>query len=796
MKKLNFLFGMLLVLIIAPGSLNADLISADDEEFGAGSITVDTDTGYEWLDVTLSVNYTWIELMDQTEEGGLFEGFQLANVSKVLELFENAGIDMSSSNVPDPSQDLPVVGLMELVGVTYGTIDNGYTFGLTADLYNVDPQRAVALNLAHKPTGSHYSVDYNRYINSSEDYIGGWLYRTNNSLYPVISVSSSSIDFGNAVVGDDDDVQIGGIGIFNTGTAPLIFSGITLSDGAHFWQDYGDGCGGGGINLWPGESCSVYIYFAPQTIGIHNDILTINSNDPNSPTVIVHLIGTGIQVDNKPYFDNASLPSSVTIPGTIPFSGYVKDDVGLDQISMSVNGASVFDLSISGLSKSLSDYYFDSDNAEYAGSAGNYTVILTVEDSIGQTSSKSFNVTVSEQQVDNKPYFDNASLPSSVTIPGTIPFSGYVKDDVGLDQISMSVNGASVFDLSISGLSKSLSDYYFDSDNAEYAGSAGNYTVILTVEDSIGQTSSKSFNVTVSEQQVDNKPYFDNASLPSSVTIPGTIPFSGYVKDDVGLDQISMSVNGASVFDLSISGLSKSLSDYYFDSDNAEYAGSAGNYTVILTVEDSIGQTASKNFTVTVSEQPVDNIPVADINSPSDGSSFIAGDVISFIGSATDHEDGNLTAGSLVWTSNIDGQLGTGININKSDLSIGNHIITLTAYDSYNNTGSYSVSIAVNLYSNSPPEKVEIISPYDGQPRVGPPNSTVLYWNPSRDDDGDPFVYCIAVYEDGDPDIAVFEGCKHEIFISDEDGDGSPDTSFVLSCFLKVRKNILVGYLG
>ena len=52
--------------------------------------------------------------------------------------------------------------------------------------------------------------------------------------------------------------------------------------------------------------------------------------------------------------------------------------------------------------------------------------------------------------------------------------------------------------------------------------------------------------------------------------------------------------------------------------------------------------------------------PVAVISSPADGASFTQGESITFTGSATDLEDGALTGASLVWASNIDGEIGTG----------------------------------------------------------------------------------------------------------------------------------------
>ncbi len=63
-------------------------------------------------------------------------------------------------------------------------------------------------------------------------------------------------------------------------------------------------------------------------------------------------------------------------------------------------------------------------------------------------------------------------------------------------------------------------------------------------------------------------------------------------------------------------------------------------------------------------------------------------------GGAWDAEDGVLEGASLVWSSSIDGELGTGDDL-YAELSPGLHTITLTATDSDGASGSTSVSIQV-----------------------------------------------------------------------------------------------------
>ena len=89
-----------------------------------------------------------------------------------------------------------------------------------------------------------------------------------------------------------------------------------------------------------------------------------------------------------------------------------------------------------------------------------------------------------------------------------------------------------------------------------------------------------------------------------------------------------------------------------------------------------------------------DKPPTVSITSPADGASFDSGASISFAGSASDPEDGDLTA-SLVWTSNLDGQIGTGGSF-SAVLSDGAHTISASVTDSGDNSGGETITVTVN----------------------------------------------------------------------------------------------------
>jgi hypothetical protein len=85
--------------------------------------------------------------------------------------------------------------------------------------------------------------------------------------------------------------------------------------------------------------------------------------------------------------------------------------------------------------------------------------------------------------------------------------------------------------------------------------------------------------------------------------------------------------------------------------------------------------------------------PQVAISAPADGATFTAGTTISFAGSATDSEDGNLSA-SLSWSSSRDGTIGSGGSF-TSTLSVGSHTITAAVTDSGGLPGSAAITVTV-----------------------------------------------------------------------------------------------------
>jgi hypothetical protein len=100
-----------------------------------------------------------------------------------------------------------------------------------------------------------------------------------------------------------------------------------------------------------------------------------------------------------------------------------------------------------------------------------------------------------------------------------------------------------------------------------------------------------------------------------------------------------------------------------------------------------------------------------DVLAPSSGSSFVQGEAFTFSAVASDAEDGNLDA-SIEWSSNLNGNLGTGATVATSSLSAGSHVITARITDSDGNVVTKTLNLAILPNTNTPPT-VSITAPAD-----------------------------------------------------------------------------------
>ncbi len=109
---------------------------------------------------------------------------------------------------------------------------------------------------------------------------------------PVVSLSASSIDFGNQAVGTTSSARA--VTLTNTGTASLTVTSATISgvDAAEFTQT--GNCVGA---FAPGAGCTMNVTFTPAVAALRSAAIAITDNAPGSPhTVALAGTGTGFSI--------------------------------------------------------------------------------------------------------------------------------------------------------------------------------------------------------------------------------------------------------------------------------------------------------------------------------------------------------------------------------------------------------------------------------------------------------------------------------------------------------------------
>lgn len=95
MKKTTETFALIITIVMVvgmTGAANATLIEADLDAVGDGLLTQDTDTGFEWLDLTETAGHSIRSVVVDDALGFISQGFHLADQLEVDTLFQHAGL--------------------------------------------------------------------------------------------------------------------------------------------------------------------------------------------------------------------------------------------------------------------------------------------------------------------------------------------------------------------------------------------------------------------------------------------------------------------------------------------------------------------------------------------------------------------------------------------------------------------------------------------------------------------------------------------------------------------------------
>ncbi|MBF0225151.1 MAG: SUMF1/EgtB/PvdO family nonheme iron enzyme [Desulfobacterales bacterium] len=219
----------------------------------------------------------------------------------------------------------------------------------------------------------------------------------------------------------------------------------------------------------------------------------------------------------------------------------------------------------------------------------------------------------------------------------------------------------------------------------------GTHTITLTATDNDGLSDTDSIQIKIIAKKDNSPPSVSivSPSIGNSFVEGTTINFIGSATDVEDGILSGNSLIWTSSIDGQI-GIGTS-----FDTNNL----SVGTHIIKLIATDKDGEQQNFLIQITITSQTNtnNNFPSVTISSPMDNSIFNQGEDINFVGNANDKEDGILTGNSLVWTSSIDGQITTGASFKNGNLSVGTHVITLTATDKDGNSSTQSINIIVQV---------------------------------------------------------------------------------------------------
>ena len=307
------------------------------------------------------------------------------------------------------------------------------------------------------------------------------------------------------------------------------------------------------------------------------------------------------------------------------------------------------------------------------GSAGNYSVVLTVTDNDGLTATDAVTISVSSPTGNQPPTASFTLTPASGQVPLTV---------------SVDATASSDPDGSIASYSWSYGDGSTATGvTASYVYSEpGNYDLVLTVTDNEGATATQTQSVSVTAPGNQPPTAAFTASATSGVA-PLSVSFDASTSSDADGSIVSYSWDFGD--GTTASGVSASKSFNI-----------AGTYNVVLNVTDNDGASASSQQTINVTSGLPNTPPVAAFSlSPSSGTAPVT---VNVNGSASSDSDGSIA--SYSW--------------DYGDGSSGNGAVDFHTYAS---SGVYSITLTVtdnNGAANSTSQQVTVSAPPTGGPLV------------------------------------------------------------------------------
>ncbi len=146
------------LLLACTVGVQAELVKDADARFGPNSLTLDTRTGLEWLNLTFSVGLSYDIAKAATQSGGAFSGFRLAKADEVLTLYQSAGLPGPAWYPDGGSFDQAISSLISLLGATSSQDGRPELFGISDTSTNPGSHLVPGLDSSFQDPKYGYSV--------------------------------------------------------------------------------------------------------------------------------------------------------------------------------------------------------------------------------------------------------------------------------------------------------------------------------------------------------------------------------------------------------------------------------------------------------------------------------------------------------------------------------------------------------------------------------------------------------------------------------------------------------------
>ncbi|HLF06778.1 MAG TPA: Ig-like domain-containing protein, partial [Thermoplasmata archaeon] len=300
----------------------------------------------------------------------------------------------------------------------------------------------------------------------------------------------------------------------------------------------------------------------------------------NSKTHSITVTVSNQGQDKTPPTVSITSPSNgATVNGQVTIAADATDNKGVASVEFFVDGASV--------GKDASSPFSAAWDTTQA-SQGSHTLKATAADTSANTADSTVSVIVDNAAKDSLPPVVAITSPADgATVSGTITLNADITDNVKVKEATLYVDGTLV------GGPKSAAPWDWTLDTRTYAN--GDRNLEARASDDAGNVGTKKIVVKFDNQMQDAPPTIAITNPTDGAKVSGKVTLKATATDDRGIEYVDFRVDGNAVRRVSIAPY-----ETEFDSSTV----SDGPHVIVAEVKDFIGQPASDQVTVTVSNSP------------------------------------------------------------------------------------------------------------------------------------------------------------------------------------------------